>query len=65
MGSEKSIPLDVRVVAATRQDLEAKMKDGSFREDLYYRLSVFIFIFRRLESEAGTVLNWLSFFLMS
>ena len=41
LGSEKSIPLDVRVGAATRQDLEAKMKDGSFREDLYYRLSVF------------------------
>lgn len=66
LGSEKSIPLDVRVVAATRQDLEAKMKDGSFREGFILSFKCFQYSYScRLENEAGTVLNWLSFFLMS
>lgn len=63
LGSEKSIPLDVRVVAATRQDLEAKMKDGSFREDLYYRLSVFNIHILPLRERGGDSLELAEFFL--
>lgn len=62
LGSEKSIPLDVRVVAATRQDLEAKMKDGSFREDLYYRLSVFNIHIPPLRERGGDSLELAEFF---
>ncbi|MBC8412061.1 sigma 54-interacting transcriptional regulator, partial [bacterium] len=40
VGGRKDIEIDTRVIAATNIDLEAAMKDGSFREDLYYRISV-------------------------
>ena len=39
LGGTKPISLDVRVIAATNADLKKKMLEGSFREDLYYRLS--------------------------
>jgi formate hydrogenlyase transcriptional activator len=41
IGGTKPIPVDVRVIAATNRDLDKAIADGSFRRDLYYRLSVF------------------------
>lgn len=40
IGDDKIIPVDVRIIAATNKNLSQMVKDGSFREDLYYRLSV-------------------------
>ncbi len=41
VGSNKTITADVRIIAATHRNLEEAIRDGKFREDLYYRLNVF------------------------
>jgi len=40
LGGERTIPVDARVIAATHRDLEADVKEGRFRSDLFYRINV-------------------------
>ncbi|MFM8332150.1 MAG: sigma 54-interacting transcriptional regulator [Candidatus Methylumidiphilus sp.] len=44
VGGTKDDPVDVRVISATHTDLEKSMREGGFREDLYYRLNVVTFL---------------------
>jgi transcriptional regulator with GAF, ATPase, and Fis domain len=41
LGCPKAVPVDVRIIAATHRNLEQRIADGAFREDLFYRLNVF------------------------
>lgn len=40
LGGQKPVPIDVRIIAATNKDLTSAMREGAFREDLYYRIRV-------------------------
>lgn len=60
VGGNKTIEVDVRVIAATNKDLEREIRDGKFREDLYYRLNVIPFsvpALRERKSDIQTLVN--------
>jgi len=50
LGSNTTIKVDVRLITATNQDLEKKISDGTFREDLYYRLNVIAIVIPPLKT---------------
>lgn len=53
VGGRQEIPVDVRIVCATHQDLNERSKDGRFREDLYYRLAEIVVNIPPLRARVG------------
>lgn len=53
VGGRQEIPVDVRIVCATHQDLDAMSKEGRFREDLYYRLAEIVVKIPPLRARVG------------
>ncbi|MBP8172863.1 MAG: sigma-54-dependent Fis family transcriptional regulator [Aeromonadaceae bacterium] len=56
LGSRKTIPLDVRVIATSNRDLRQSVSEGIFREDLFYRLNVFPLRWLPLGERPGDIL---------
>lgn len=56
LGGKKSMPLDVRIIATTNRDLADYVREGGFREDLYYRLNVFPLRWLPIRERKGDIL---------
>ena len=63
VGGTKPIKVDVRVIAATNRDLEAMVKDGRFREDLYYRLNIIPIVIPPLRNRRDDIPPLVDFFI--
>ena len=63
LGGKETIPVDVRVIAATHQDLEGAIKRNQFREDLYYRISVVVLNLPPLRERPEDIPDLARFFL--
>ena len=55
LGSPKGVHVDVRIIAATHRNLEKRIADGAFREDLFYRLNVFPIVVPPLRERAEDI----------
>jgi DNA-binding NtrC family response regulator len=63
LGGTKTLKVDVRLIAATNRDLRAALEDGSFREDLYYRLNVVAIDIPALHEHKEDIPELVQFFL--
>jgi len=63
LGGTKPVQYDVRIIAATNQDLEERIRDGKFRSDLYYRLNVATLILPPLRDRKSDLPQLVDFFL--
>jgi DNA-binding NtrC family response regulator len=63
VGGDETLKVDVRVLAATHRDLESAIKEGEFREDLYYRLSVVTIALPPLRERAEDIRDLVRYFL--
>ena len=63
VGSNQEYKVDVRIIAATSRNLEEKIKDHSFREDLYYRLNVFPIYMPALRNRKSDIMELAEHFL--
>jgi DNA-binding NtrC family response regulator len=63
VGGTKPIKVDVRVIAATNRDLETMVKDGRFREDLYYRLNIIPIVIPPLRNRRDDIAALVEFFI--
>lgn len=63
IGSSKEIEVDIRVIAATNEDLQRAVREGEFREDLYHRLNEFSIKAPRLSERENDILIFADFFL--
>ena len=63
VGGTKSIPVDIRIIAATNKNLEDAIKQGSFRDDLFYRLNIIPITLPPLRERAEDIEALVSFFI--
>jgi nitrogen regulation protein NR(I) len=63
LGGKETLPVDVRVIAATHRDLEAAIQQKQFREDLYYRLSVVVITLPPLRDRQEDIPDLVKYFL--
>jgi DNA-binding NtrC family response regulator len=63
VGGTRPIKVDVRVITATNRDLEAMVKDGRFREDLYYRLNIIPIVIPPLRNRRDDIPPLVDFFI--
>jgi transcriptional regulator with PAS, ATPase and Fis domain len=63
VGGTEEIPIDVRIIAATNQDLKKRIEEGKFREELFYRLNVISFEMPPLRKRVEDIQLFVSHFL--
>lgn len=63
VGSSKEIDVDIRIIAATNEDLQKAVREGEFREDLYHRLNEFSIQAPRLNERGKDILEFVNFFI--